>query len=108
MNAIRSFAISGAVPALAAAPRATHVGSAASYAEISDPPGAPVGSIGPTRRRCRAQLRLLLQEHEPSVTTSANWPRSRDSRKTQYHGHPLGALVYESTSPAVPIPSMER
>ena len=23
-------------------------------------------------------------------------PRTRDSRKTQYHGHPLGALMYES------------
>ena len=36
------------VPARAAAPRATHVRSAASYAEISDQLGAPVGSIGPT------------------------------------------------------------
>jgi hypothetical protein len=26
------------------------------------------------RGRCVAQLRLLLQEHPPSVTTSGNWP----------------------------------
>lgn len=32
-----------------------------SYAEISDQLGVPVGSIGPTRGRCLAQLRLLLQ-----------------------------------------------
>jgi RNA polymerase sigma factor (sigma-70 family) len=33
----------------------------ASYAEISDQLGLPVGSIGPTRGRCLAQLRALLQ-----------------------------------------------
>ena len=33
----------------------------ASYAEISDQLGLPVGSIGPTRGRCLARLRLLLQ-----------------------------------------------
>jgi RNA polymerase sigma factor (sigma-70 family) len=33
----------------------------ASYAEISDQLGLPVGSIGPTRGRCLAQLRVLLQ-----------------------------------------------
>jgi RNA polymerase sigma factor (sigma-70 family) len=32
----------------------------ASYAEISDELGLPVGSIGPTRRRCLARLRVLL------------------------------------------------
>jgi RNA polymerase sigma factor (sigma-70 family) len=32
----------------------------ASYAEISDQLGLPVGSIGPTRRRCLARLRELL------------------------------------------------
>jgi DNA-directed RNA polymerase specialized sigma24 family protein len=32
-----------------------------SYAEISDQLGVPVGSIGPTRGRCLAQLRVLLQ-----------------------------------------------
>ncbi|MGD0246037.1 MAG: sigma-70 family RNA polymerase sigma factor [Streptosporangiaceae bacterium] len=31
------------------------------YADISDELGLPVGSIGPTRGRCLAQLRLLLQ-----------------------------------------------
>jgi RNA polymerase sigma factor (sigma-70 family) len=31
------------------------------YAEISDKLGLPVGSIGPTRGRCLAQLRVLLQ-----------------------------------------------
>lgn len=33
----------------------------ASYAEISEQLGLPVGSIGPTRGRCLAKLRLLLQ-----------------------------------------------
>ncbi len=33
----------------------------ASYADISDQLGLPVGSIGPTRGRCFAQLRVLLQ-----------------------------------------------
>jgi RNA polymerase sigma factor (sigma-70 family) len=32
-----------------------------SYAEISDQLGLPMGSIGPTRGRCLAQLRVLLQ-----------------------------------------------
>jgi RNA polymerase sigma factor (sigma-70 family) len=32
----------------------------ASYAEISDELGFPVGSIGPTRGRCLARLRVLL------------------------------------------------
>jgi RNA polymerase sigma factor (sigma-70 family) len=32
----------------------------ASYAEISDQLGLPIGSIGPTRRRCLARLRALL------------------------------------------------
>jgi RNA polymerase sigma factor (sigma-70 family) len=33
----------------------------ASYAEISDQLGLPIGSIGPTRGRCLARLRVLLQ-----------------------------------------------
>jgi RNA polymerase sigma factor (sigma-70 family) len=33
----------------------------ASYAEISDRLGLPVGSIGPTRGRCLARLRVLLR-----------------------------------------------
>ena len=32
-----------------------------SYAEISDELGLPIGSIGPTRGRCLARLRVLLQ-----------------------------------------------
>ena len=32
----------------------------ASYAEISDQLGLPIGSIGPTRTRCLARLRVLL------------------------------------------------
>lgn len=32
-----------------------------SYAEISDQLGLPVGSIGPTRGRCLARLRVLLE-----------------------------------------------
>jgi DNA-directed RNA polymerase specialized sigma24 family protein len=41
-----------------------------SYAEISDQLGLPVGSIGPTRRRCLARLHELLH---PSLTDS-QWP----------------------------------
>jgi RNA polymerase sigma factor (sigma-70 family) len=33
----------------------------ASYADISDELGLPIGSIGPTRGRCLARLRVLLQ-----------------------------------------------
>ena len=33
----------------------------ASYADISDELELPMGSIGPTRGRCLAQLRVLLQ-----------------------------------------------
>jgi DNA-directed RNA polymerase specialized sigma24 family protein len=33
----------------------------ASYAEISDQLGLPVGSIGPTRGRCLERLRVLLE-----------------------------------------------
>jgi RNA polymerase sigma factor (sigma-70 family) len=33
----------------------------ASYADISDELELPIGSIGPTRRRCLARLRVLLQ-----------------------------------------------
>ena len=33
----------------------------ASYADISDELGLPIGSIGPTRGRCLARLRTLLQ-----------------------------------------------
>jgi RNA polymerase sigma factor (sigma-70 family) len=33
----------------------------ASYAEISDELGLPVGSIGPTRGRCLARLRVMLE-----------------------------------------------
>ena len=33
----------------------------ASYAEISDQLGLPIGSIGPTRSRCLARLRALLR-----------------------------------------------
>ena len=32
-----------------------------SYADISDQLGLPVGSIGPTRGRCLAKLRVLLE-----------------------------------------------
>jgi DNA-directed RNA polymerase specialized sigma24 family protein len=33
----------------------------ASYEDISDELGLPIGSIGPTRGRCLARLRVLLQ-----------------------------------------------
>jgi RNA polymerase sigma factor (sigma-70 family) len=42
----------------------------ASYAEISDELGLPIGSIGPTRSRCLARLRELLH---PSFTDDP-WP----------------------------------
>jgi DNA-directed RNA polymerase specialized sigma24 family protein len=32
-----------------------------SYADISDQLGLPIGSIGPTRGRCLARLRVLLE-----------------------------------------------
>ncbi|HEY0717921.1 MAG TPA: sigma-70 family RNA polymerase sigma factor [Streptosporangiaceae bacterium] len=41
----------------------------ASYAEISDQLGLPMGSIGPTRRRCLARLQVLLR---PAVS-DAQW-----------------------------------
>jgi RNA polymerase sigma factor (sigma-70 family) len=46
------------------------------YAEISDQLGLPVGSIGPTRRRCLAKLRTLL-EASTSGTRSCTAGRSR-------------------------------
>jgi RNA polymerase sigma factor (sigma-70 family) len=35
-----------------------------SYAEISERTGRPAGSIGPTRMRCLAKLKQLLQKEE--------------------------------------------
>jgi len=43
----------------------------ASYTEISDQLGFPVGSIGPTRQRCLARLRQLLDAEE-AFGTSGN------------------------------------
>ena len=51
----------------------------ASYAEISDELGLPVGSIGPTRGRCLARLRVLLAgvlRPEPSASASIQRPPS--------------------------------
>jgi RNA polymerase sigma factor (sigma-70 family) len=42
------------------------------YEEISEALGMPVGSIGPTRRRCLTQLRALL---EGSVVVEGDGPR---------------------------------
>jgi DNA-directed RNA polymerase specialized sigma24 family protein len=42
-----------------------------SYAEISDRLNLPVGSIGPTRRRCLARLQVLLN-------SSVNEPQWQD------------------------------
>ena len=39
-----------------------------SYAEISDELGLPIGSIGPTRGRCLARLRELLQASRSAPT----------------------------------------
>ena len=54
---------------------------------VSVPPegGAWLSCASSCRNMSRASRRLLTGH-----------PRSRDSRKTQYHGHPLGALMYES------------
>jgi len=66
----------------------------ASYAEISDQLGLPVGSIGPTRSRCFARLRTLLptslvgdagQQREPAVSPEQG--RSRAPRHLP-SGHP--------------------
>lgn len=40
----------------------------ATYAEISDELGLPMGSIGPTRGRCLARLRVLLETSQASLT----------------------------------------
>ncbi len=42
------------------------------YDEISEALGMPIGSIGPTRRRCLTQLRALL---EGTVVTEGDGPR---------------------------------
>lgn len=48
----------------------------ASYTEISEQLGLPVGSIGPTRGRCLAKLRTLLQPIEqPQAPESSAWSR---------------------------------
>ena len=47
----------------------------ASYAEISDELGLPVGSIGPTRGRCLARLRVLLAASLPEPSASASIQR---------------------------------
>jgi len=47
------------------------------YAQISDRLGIPVGSIGPTRRRCLAKLRrhpAIIALINPEPTTMANGP----------------------------------
>ena len=51
------------------------------YAEISDQLGLPVGSIGPTRGRCLAKLRVLLEASlggslTPTSLASARGPSS--------------------------------
>ena len=46
----------------------------ASYAEISDELGLPVGSIGPTRGRCLAGCASCCRLREPSVSASTHRP----------------------------------
>jgi RNA polymerase sigma factor (sigma-70 family) len=46
----------------------------ASYAQISDELGLPVGSIGPTRGRCLARLRVLLDESYGREAESTHSP----------------------------------
>ena len=56
----------------------------ASYAEISDQLGLPVGSIGPTRSRCLARLRALLvmslNDDVPAGPGGRRPPRARQPR----------------------------
>jgi RNA polymerase sigma factor (sigma-70 family) len=46
------------------------------YAEISDQLGLPMGSIGPTRRRCLARLQVLMH---PRSTSPGDWMPVRSS-----------------------------
>jgi hypothetical protein len=51
-----------------------------SYTEISQQLGLPVGSIGPTRGRCLAKLRTLLQPIEQSqASDGSGWSRRQAS-----------------------------
>ena len=52
----------------------------ASYAEISDELRLPVGSIGPTRGRCLARLRVLLEAPKPEPSASASTLRPSSGR----------------------------
>jgi len=53
----------------------------ASYTEISEQLGFPVGSIGPTRQRCLARLRQLLDAEgsEPLAPAAMREARVRPS-----------------------------
>ena len=85
-----------------------------SYAEISDELGLPIGSIGPTRGRCLAQLRVMLQASLAEPLALIQWPPSNSNfrkdvpdlgqqvgHKDQhwYHGAPLGAHMSEAGIP---------
>ncbi len=62
----------------------------ASYTEISDQLGLPVGSIGPTRGRCMARLGVLLQHPEPPVPAPPEFPQGRraPTRRAPTPGQP--------------------
>jgi RNA polymerase sigma factor (sigma-70 family) len=49
------------------------------YAEISDQLGLPVGSIGPTRSRCLARLRVLLHSSLPRYPGHEDGGRRREA-----------------------------
>jgi RNA polymerase sigma factor (sigma-70 family) len=60
-----------------------------SYAEISDQLGLPVGSIGPTRRRCLAQLQVVM-DHRSATPAASTAPPRRPSRRLG-PSEPLGS-----------------
>src|ERR1700744_4973069 len=65
----------------------------ASYAEISDQLGLPVGSIGPTRSRRLARLRVLLHSGLPAAHEKPGRVRSCLSRAGGWWGGPAAPGV---------------
>ena len=69
----------------------------ASYTEISEQLGLPVGSIGPTRGRCLAKLRTLLQPGEqPQSPQGPAWPRRAPQQQADPAAGPIRARQREA------------
>jgi RNA polymerase sigma factor (sigma-70 family) len=68
----------------------------ASYAEISDQLGLPVGSIGPTRSRCLARLRVLLHSRLPADHEN---PAGRKARPGPLMSQPRRRMVGRTGRP---------